>query len=90
MMTTEADRLTAMEVKLDGFIEETRSRFNDMNANMNNRFTDMNDRFNDIENQLNDMNNRLTRIENRLNAQLAISLVNLIGVGALLTLIVKS
>ena len=45
-MTTEADRLTAMEVKLDGFIEETRSRFNDMNANMNNRF-------NSIENRLN-------------------------------------
>ena len=30
IMTTEADRLTTVETKLDGFIEETRSRFNDM------------------------------------------------------------
>ena len=45
-MTTEADRLTTMEVKLDGFIEETRNRFNDMNTNMNSRF-------NSIENRLN-------------------------------------
>ena len=75
-MTTEADRLTSVEAKLDGFIEETRSRFNDMNANMNSRF--------------NDMNNRFASIENRLNAQLAISFVNLIGVGALVTLIARS
>ena len=75
-MTTEADRLTTMEVKLDGFIEETRNRFNDMNTNMNSRF--------------NDIENRFSRIENRLNAQLAISFVNLIGAGALVILIIKS
>ena len=45
-MTTEADRLTSVEAKLDGFIEETRNRFNDMNTNMNSRF-------NSIENRLN-------------------------------------
>ncbi len=37
-MTTEADRLTTVETKLDGFIEETRSRFNDMNTRMNVQF----------------------------------------------------
>ena len=48
-MTTEAERLTAVEAKLDGFIEETRSRFNDMNGRLN----DMNNRMSSIENRLN-------------------------------------
>ena len=50
-MTTEAERLTSVEAKLDGFIEETRSRFNDMNTNMNSRFNDMST----------GMNNRMSR-----------------------------
>ena len=45
-MATETDRLTVVEAKLDGFIEETRSRFNDMNANTNSRFTSLENRMN--------------------------------------------
>ena len=46
VITTETDRLTVVEAKLDGFIEETRSRFNDMNANTNSRFTSLENRMN--------------------------------------------
>lgn len=76
-MTTEAERLTAVETKLDGFIEETRSRFNDMN-----------DRFNDMNGRLNDMNNRMSSIENRLNVQ--IGLIVTIGVTMVLTVIIRT
>ena len=76
-MTTEAERLTAVETKLDGFIEETRSRFNDMN-----------DRFNDMNGRLNDMNNRMSSIENRLNVQ--IGLIVTIGVTMVLTVILRT
>ena len=76
-MTTEAERLTAVETKLDGFIEETRSRFNDMN-----------DRLNDMNGRLNDMNNRMSSIENRLNVQ--IGLIVTIGVTMVLTVIIRT
>ena len=77
-MTTEAERLTSVEAKLDGFIEETRSRFNDMNANMNSRFNDMST----------GMNNRMSSIENRLNIQ--IGLIVTIGVTMVLTVLFRT
>ena len=87
-MTTEAERLTSVETKLDGFIEETRSRFNDMND----RFNDMNGRLNDMNtgmnSRFNDMNNRMSSIENRLNVQ--IGLIVTIGVTMVLTVILRT
>ncbi len=77
-MTTEAERLTSVEAKLDGFIEETRSRFNDMNTNMNSRFNDMST----------GMNNRMSSIENRLNIQ--IGLIVTIGVTMVLTVLFRT
>ncbi|MCH7786844.1 MAG: hypothetical protein IIC22_04970 [Chloroflexi bacterium] len=79
-MATETDRLTVVEAKLDGFIEETRSRFNDMNANTNSRF--------------NDMNSRFTSLENRMNIQFQITIAMIVTVmvavlGTLATILVK-
>ena len=84
-MTTEAERLTSVETKLDGFIEETRGRFNDMNDRINDMNTNMNSRFNDMSTG---MNNRMSSIENRLNIQ--IGLIVTIGVTMVLTVIFRT
>lgn len=41
-MVTESERITVLEAKLDGFIEETRGRFNDMTARINDVNTHLN------------------------------------------------
>lgn len=83
-MTTEADRLTVVEAKLDGFIEETRNRFNDMNENTNSRFNDMNE----------NTNSRFNSLENRMNVQFQITIAMIVTVmvavlGTLATILVK-
>jgi hypothetical protein len=41
-MTTESERITRLEAKLDGFIEETRGRFNGVDSRLNSMESRMN------------------------------------------------
>ena len=90
-MTTETERLAAVEAKLDAVIEETRARFASLESYMESRFNSIESRFNSFDSRFNSTDSRFGGIETRINAQLALSFLTLIAVvGALVTLIIKS